>query len=474
MKVLAFTPDASLLLQPLANEIERDLDVVIEPSIPAGLERLDKASWSLVFVDTILGDRVVPVAEQIALAGHRVVLLTRSLSVQLVIDALRRGVWDLLRLPICPAELHDVIARTRAASRQAATPALLDNNLVSSVTLIGECPQLTTAAGLGLRATNSSVPVLIVGESGTGKELLARVLHSRSCRRDGPFVAVDCAATSESELFGDETGRSGGSAAQPTGLIGLARGGTLFLDEIADLPLSLQSKMLRAIEERRPARPDAQNGAPADVRLVAATKHALGDQVAAGRLRRDLYYQLSLLVLHVPPLRDRGDDIRLLAEHFIRRCGEEHGWQTKRIADDTLSLLRQYPWPGNVGELFNVVGQALIAGEGPAILPVHLPAKVRDYSPSTPPGGVERRMGRDRRASDRRSRSKPLPPLQTLEHDHILRALTLTSGQIGRAADLLGIHRNTLRRKLREIQPAVELQTCEPRSERPQPDPVRL
>ena len=190
---------------------------------------------------------------------------------------------------------------------------------------------------------------------------------------------------------------------------------------------------------------------PVDVRLVAATNRTLEDEVAAGRFREDLYYRLAVVVLTLPPLRERGDDIRLLAEHCIAKDAQSRGWHVEAIATDTLEFLRNYPWPGNVRQLCNVMERALIMADGPVLLPQHLPPEIRNHPSEAFLRGTERRIGRERRErQDRRSGAAVLPPLEALERDHIRRALALTGGQLGRAADLLGIHRNTLRRKLRD------------------------
>jgi DNA-binding NtrC family response regulator len=484
MKVLALTPDEPLLMQVFAVHAEEGLELTIEPSLTAGLKRLKESAWSLVLVDSRLDDEIVDVVERIAATGQRVVLLARSASVELTLDALRRGAWDMLPFPIDAHELRDVLERSKAADdamgvtgrrsggvtvdatgwpvgRVSPATGILSSDIswpadrpAIGVTLVGESPEVVTAFQTAARVADSLTTVLIQGEKGTGKTLLARFLHERSRRRDAPFVAVNCAAIPdhllESELFGYEKGVFAGAAARRAGRIERANGGTLFLDEVAELSLPLQAKILRALQDREVERLGGDKAVPVDVRLLAATKRNLEDEVAAGRFREDLCDWLAVVVLTLPPLRERGDDVRLLAEYCIARGAHDRGWQVETIAEETLDILRSYPWPGNVRQLCNAMERALFMADGPVLRPEHLPSEIREH-PAAHLADSERRIGRERRAqAGRRSGETILPPLEALERDHIRRALALTGGQLGRAADLLGIHRNTLRRKLRD------------------------
>jgi DNA-binding NtrC family response regulator len=472
MKVLALTPDGWQLLQLLSRQVEAGVELVVEPSIDAGLKRLQESAWSLVLVDGRLDHDIVDVVERIAATGQRVALLARSPSVELTLDALQRGAWDMLPHPLDPADLRDVIARSKATDeamgsigrRSGAVPLELGADrrspangvaIVRNTTLVGESPETVAAFKTATRVAASNAPVLVTGESGTGKELLARFLHERSRRCEGPFVTVSCSSIPEhlleSELFGHEKGMFTGAAVRRAGRFERATGGTLFLDEIGDVSLPLQAKILRALQDHEIERLGGDQPIPVDVRLVAATKRSLADEVTAGRFREDLYYRLSAVVLPLPPLRERGDDVRLLAEHCVARAAKEHGAQVKTIAPETFQLLRNYPWPGNVRQLCNVMERAILVADGPVLFAQHLPPEVRSHPSEAPVVGAERRSGAERRErADRRSGGVPLAPLEALERDHIRRALALTGGQIGRAADLLGIHRNTLRRKLRD------------------------
>jgi DNA-binding NtrC family response regulator len=338
---------------------------------------------------------------------------------------------------------------------------------------IGESGRMLTVVKTIARVADSTATVLLHGESGTGKELFARLLHEKSDRSTGPFVALNCAAIPEtlleSELFGHEKGAFTGAVGRKMGRFERAHGGTLFLDEVGDLSLGAQAKVLRALQEREVERVGGEGVLRVDVRVVAATNKDLAREVALGRFREDLYYRLAVVVLTLPPLRERGDDIRLLAEHCVARFACEHRRATRAISREALTLLAAYAWPGNVRQLYNVLERAVLLAEGPVLLPAHLPPEVRApvqgflggpaaFGPlptpshgfpsyatapsyATPGSGVPQQPT---------APAEGLLPLGELERRHIAHALALTGGHLARAAELLGIHRNTLRRKLQE------------------------
>jgi Nif-specific regulatory protein len=315
--------------------------------------------------------------------------------------------------------------------------------------IIGESAPMLAVMKSATRIADSTITVLVQGEGGTGKELLARFLHDHSRRREGPFVAVNCAAIPEhlleSELFGHEKGAFTGAVAPHIGRFERATGGTLFIDEVGDMSLPLQAKVLRVIQDREVERVGGEKPVPVDLRLVAATHRNLEDEVAAGRFREDLYYRLAVVVLTLPPLRDRGDDVRMLAEHCMTKAVREHRRPVFAISQETLTLLRAHPWPGNVRQLCNVLDRALALADGPVLLPAHLPLEVRFPMSSPSSAG-----SLDRPGADVEGATETLLPLAQLERRHIQRALSMTGGHIAQAAESLGIHRNTLRRKLQE------------------------
>jgi DNA-binding NtrC family response regulator len=351
---------------------------------------------------------------------------------------------------------------------------------------IGESGRMLSAVKTIARVADSTATVLLHGESGTGKELFARLLHEKSARSAAPFVALNCAAIPEalleSELFGHEKGAFTGAVGRKVGRFERADGGTLFLDEVGDLSLGAQAKVLRALQEREVERVGGEGVLHVDVRVVAATNKDLAREVALGRFREDLYYRLAVVVLTLPPLRERGDDIRLLAEHCVARFACAHRRATRAISREALALMAAYPWPGNVRQLNNVLERAVLLADGPVLLPAHLPAEIR-----APVHGLHG-VGSSMAATPMQTPSTGLPhyglssyglpnaglpgyglptqaepasvagagpaasllPLGELERRHIAHALALTGGHLARAAELLGIHRNTLRRKLQE------------------------
>jgi transcriptional regulator with GAF, ATPase, and Fis domain len=281
---------------------------------------------------------------------------------------------------------------------------------------------------------------LITGESGTGKELVARAIHHASPRADGPFVAVNCAALPdtllESELFGHERGAFTGADRQKPGRFELAAHGTLFLDEIGELSAAVQAKLLRVLQEREFQRVGGTATLKADVRLIAATNRDLTAEMAAGRFRTDLFYRLGVFNVHVPPLRERGDDVLLLAEAFIRTLAPRMGKGDVTLSRDARDLLRRHPWPGNIRELQNAIERGLITCEGTLVTAAHLaiPLPSEQITPPRPPEPV---------------RPAAAMALGDLERKAIIDALQRTHGHKGRAAALLGLTRFQLYSRLK-------------------------
>ena len=287
------------------------------------------------------------------------------------------------------------------------------------------------------RVAGSTATVLIQGESGTGKEVVARAIHLNGSVASGPFVAVNCAAIPEnlleSELFGHEKGSFTGAVARRVGRFEQASGGTLFLDEIADMGLALQAKILRAVQEREIERVGGTAPIPVNVRLIAATNRDLREAVAQGRLREDLYYRLAVVIIQLPRLTERGDDLLQLIAYFVSLFAEKCGKRIEAISDRAFETLRNRPWVGNVRELRNVIERAVIVATDATLRLEHLPEELRTDEAGLP--------GRS---------PTGLLTLADAEARHIARVLAHTGGQIGAAAEILGIHRNTLTRKVRE------------------------
>jgi two-component system nitrogen regulation response regulator GlnG len=307
--------------------------------------------------------------------------------------------------------------------------------------------------------------VLITGATGTGKELVARALYQHSRRAAGPFLAANSAALPEhlveSELFGHEKGAFTGADRRRIGKFEQCSGGTLFLDEVGDLSPLTQSKMLRLLQEQRFERLGGEETIQTDVRVLAATNQDLEGTVARGRFRQDLYYRLSVFAIHLPPLRERGDDLPLLVQHYVRRFARELGKDVRRVAPEALELLRRYPWPGNVRELQSLLKQALLVATGPVLLPDFLPPALVQQPPApetaSPAGGGDAGL-RDpdlEQFIDRRiaagSEDLYAEAVRRLERVLITRVLRHTGGNQVQAARTLGITRGSLRAKVREL-----------------------
>ena len=295
-----------------------------------------------------------------------IVVVGNENSEEAVGDYLRHGAATYLLAENAEQELEDALVKTLTASRQRDAEQTLRRAIERSYSFeefLGESPQMKAVYSLIERVAMSSVDILVTGETGTGKELVAQAVHKRSRRKDAPFVPIDCGAIPEtlleSELFGHERGAFTGADARRIGLIEVADGGTLFLDEVAELPPSLQAKLLRVLQERRLRRVGARKETPIDVRIVAATSRDIDAMVVNGTFRRDLFYRINVVRISLPPLRQRGDDIGLLAEFFANRAGREMGRDAGRFSTDAYQVLRHYPWPGNVRELQNVIRRAM-------------------------------------------------------------------------------------------------------------------
>ncbi len=336
-----------------------------------------------------------------------------------------------------PASMqHPAPAPIRACPKNRAAPKTIPE-------ITGNSPALDKAVQTALRAAHTPSTVLLTGESGTGKELFARGIHNAGPRAGRPFVAVNCGALPDelvqSELFGYAPGAFTG--ADRKGRIGKfeqADGGTLFLDEIAEMPLTMQVNLLRVLEERRVTPVGGCKAIHLDLKVVAATNRDLAGEVAAGRFREDLYYRLHVVRIHIPPLRERGDDIRLLAEQQVRRLAQEFGIPLEGISPDAVHCLLAHDWPGNVRELFNTLEYALNNMSGTLLRPEHLPPALQDAKAADGPTAAETTI----RGNSLR--------LRDVEAVAIRNALERHHGNVSQAARTLGIGRNTLYAKIRQ------------------------
>jgi two-component system nitrogen regulation response regulator GlnG len=303
------------------------------------------------------------------------------------------------------------------------------------------------------------VPVLITGESGTGKELAARAIYQHGPRAQGPFLALNCAAIPEplleSELFGHEKGAFTGATQRRIGRFEQASGGTLFLDEVGDMPLALQAKVLRLLQEQTFERVGGNETIHTDVRLIAATHRDLKAWSADGRFRPDLYYRLGVFTIHLPPLRERADDLPLLVRHYLRRFSRELGREVREVAAEALERLRDYSWPGNVRELQSILKQAILRAHGPVLVPDFLPklpeAPSEPAAPTGSAGGDSSLEAFVRQGLAAADGDQYAQAHRGLDRVLLPRLLDATGGNQYEAARRLGIARATLRRRLREL-----------------------
>jgi DNA-binding NtrC family response regulator len=385
-----------------------------------------------------------------------VLLVTAFGNVDGAVDAIRRGAYDYISKPYDVTGIKLVVDRALRHRRLAAENRRLKREIREKYALqnvIGRSEGMLQVYKTAARVALTDATVLVVGESGTGKELVARAIHSASTRAAGPFIAVDCGAIAEgvleSELFGHARGSFTGATGARRGLFEEAAGGTLFLDEIGDIGSRIQGQLLRVLQEGEIRRVGESSAIRVDTRVVAATNKNLAEQVKTAKFREDLFYRLNVVTIRIPPLRERREDIPLLAEHFASRHAGERGASLTTEARDALL---QYDWPGNVRELENAVARALALNPGGTILPEDLPEPVREKwqgqrgvarpaSSVTPPPPVATAV--DPLVSDK-------PTLDELSRRYAERVLRETGGNKTKAAEALGIDRKTLSRLLRE------------------------
>jgi len=378
-----------------------------------------------------------------------VIVMTGFATVQSAVQAMKLGAYDYITKPFNVDELRLELERVTAHLKLTAENRLLREQLKSKQgfgQLVGHSPEMEKLYRIIAKAAQSTHPVLILGESGTGKELVARAIHFAGPHKDKPFLPVDCGALVptliESELFGYVRGAFTGAMRPKEGLLATAEGGTVFLDEVGELPIDLQAKLLRAIQEHEIRPVGGTRAVPINVRILAATNRDLDAAVSQGTFRRDLYFRLNVLTLRIPPLRERKQDIPLLIGSFLERINSAGGMQKRTISDEALRLMLQYDWPGNVRELENCVQRACTTCSLPTIQVLDLPTQVRNSV--VQPEAIESTVN-----------SMAITPLDQLEKQAILHAIEVLHGDKLEAARRLGIGKTTLYRKLKEYSLAV-------------------
>lgn len=393
-----------------------------------------------------------------------VIIMTGSVTVADTIAALRGGAYDFIGKPINLEELQVTIRNgieaqslrkeVRSIRRERAREFSLDQ-------IIGQSPGMVEMFNLARKVAESEVSsVLLQGESGTGKDLVAKAIHYASRRADSPFIAINCAALPatliESELFGYEKGAFTDAKARKEGLFEQAEGGTLFLDEIGELELSLQAKLLRVLEEGAFRRLGGLKDIPLDARVIAASNRDLKGESETGRFRLDLYYRLSVIQIDIPAIRERGDDMILLAEYYIAHFNERLRKRVRGLSPEVADIFRKYAWPGNVRELRNVIERVMILEDGDVITPAYLPRGLTPEDKSTSgPASKDVQLAEDKKTPGFR-----LPPdgvvLDEVEMSLVRQAMERSNGNQTRAAELLGISRDQLRYRIKKIEDTPE------------------
>lgn len=392
--------------------------------------------------------------------GTNVVVMTAYGTVETAVEAMKEGASDFLLKPFAADALERILARLESTELDVA--AGREVGRAPSRPIVTEDPGMKRVLSMAEVVATSQATVLILGESGTGKELLARFIHSRSPRAHCPFISVNCAALPEglleSELFGYERGAFTGAMMRRIGKFEMAHGGTLLLDEISEIPLGLQAKLLRVLQEREVDRVGGRAPVQIDIRVIATSNRSLRREVEAGRFREDLYYRLNVFPITVPPLRTRPGDIALLASHFVPVACGRNGLPVSPITDEALATLASKPWRGNVRELENAVERAILLARGKPIEPHHFSIEdpslpLQSDGPSPASGGAQEPMPGPSTGS-----------LWQMERDMIMSTLATVNGNRTHAAKQLGISIRTLRNKLREYRQLSERAPAAPTS----------
>src|SRR5512140_807975 len=432
--------DEEIVRESLGGWLEKDgYTVVLAHDGPSAVEKLKSERWSIVVADLKMpgmdGLQVLEEAKKIQ-PDVAFVIMTAYATVDTAVAAMKKGAFDYLVKPFDPEELtlmmqkivsQQSLLRENAVLRQALKREYRFRDLVS------KSPAMQSVFELAKTAARSASTILILGESGSGKEILARAIHAESPRADAPFVAVSCAALTESllesELFGHEKGSFTGAVARRKGKFEAAHGGTLFLDEVGDIGPKLQLDLLRVLEERRFHRIGGNEAIDVDVRIVAATNRDLRKAVAEGKFREDLFYRLNVIPILIPPLRQRREDVPLLVENFVERLAAEMKKRLDGVSADAMNAILAHDWPGNVRELRNVLERGAVVATGPIIQlgDLGLPSKAE----APPKPGA-------------------LASLEEIEKRHVAAVLSHTAGNVSQAARILGIDRVTLYNKMRK------------------------
>lgn len=462
-----------------------DYDVVTAGNAADAMERFREQTPDVIVSDIRLPDLSgLELFQQFHSADARVpvILMTGHGTAGTAIDAMRAGAFEYILKPLDIDTLIPLVESAAETSRLMRTPAIMPSDQTADTSgdlLIGKCSAMQEVYRAIGRVAPQNVIVLILGESGTGKEVIARAIYQYSQRSAKPFLAINCAAIPEnlleSELFGHEKGSFSGADRKRIGKFEQCSGGTLFMDEIGDMTPLTQTKILRVLQDQQFERVGGSESVRTDVRLIAATNRDLEAMIKTGEFRSDLFYRLNVYTIKLPPLRERGEDIGLLAEHFCRKFADELGKEISGLAPETIQLLKSYRWPGNVRELQSVIKHALLEATGPVLVPAFLPATVRagnidgvatsvlaaaglEASTATTQSSHDVTNWSDFIAENLQSGSESIyeNAQQLMERQIIPRILQHAEGNQQHAAKMLGMSRTTLRTKCRELGITIE------------------
>ena len=430
--------DDDAVTRELLTEVLQDEGYAVEAceSGKIALERAARHSFDLAVTDVRMPEMdgiAVTQALKARQPDLQVIVMTAFGSVETAVEAIRHGAFDYVSKPMNLEEIKSTVRRALAERQLADIPLDGGPPIVDTSVVVGRSPAMVEVYRTVARVATSRSTVLIEGESGTGKELIAAALHRHSDRANGRFVAVDCGSLTDSllgsELFGYVRGAFTGAVGDKKGLFEEANGGTIFLDEIGDIGASMQAKLLRVLQEYQIKRVGGQEWLHVDVRVVAATNRNLEQLVEQGTFREDLFYRLKVVTITLPPLRDRREDIPLLAEYFVRRHAERSGKAISHLTPEAVGLLTEHPWPGNIRELEHCIERAVALASGQVLTPEDLAPELRASSESTLFRGA--------------------PTLEEVKRRYLAHVLQETGGNISRAAGILGVERRSLQRMLR-------------------------
>ncbi|WP_305046178.1 PEP-CTERM-box response regulator transcription factor [Geoalkalibacter sp.] len=447
MEKLLIIDDSEEIRKQLKWGLGKDYQVFLAGDVEEGLGLFRKHQPAVVTLDLGLPPDADGATEGLRCLGEilkenfrtKVIMITGNEERENALKAIEIGAYDFYQKPIELSEIKVILRRAFHLSQLEEENRRLRKscarNLNTMAGMFGQCMQMQQVFNSIRKVASADVPVLVLGESGTGKELVARALHAESLRRDGPFVPINCGAIPEnlleSELFGHEKGAFTGAQARIQGKFEFAHKGTLFLDEIGELPPPLQVKLLRFLQDHTIQRVGGRETIAVDARIVAATNIQMDAAIAKGAFREDLFYRLGVITLNLPPLRERGEDILLLANLFLQRFSEEFGRAVKGFSDEAQRALRAYEWPGNVREMENKVKRAVIMAEGAILQPGDL--------------GIGLKEGAVARGGDFNFDGLTLKDArESVERNMILSVLNREGGNIAKAAEILGVSRPTL------------------------------